>query len=154
MNKTKISINISYSITASEIAKIKEVTGLSDFYLIPILNNVSTATYKDIDSGEDKSLKDMFTSIGSSFDSDALDIITPTTTPTNYAWTNSLVSSGVNNVSWKQKDYGSLLKSETDVTLGTSIKFGVSESTSTSSTFVTTIDFSELVNVSCTFTEE
>lgn len=151
MNDTKLKITINYDISSDEYAKLVNLLG-ANFVLVPILNNIDIHTYQDIDSGTKKNFYHLFT-WGSSFNQT---VILTLGGEWNYG---SGVNSGTNSVSYETSGYANYLANTDAVTLSTSIKFCVYKSTTSGGVTtptgdrLTTIDYSDLVNVSCTFTE-
>lgn len=150
-SKTKLTFNISYDISSTEYSKLVNLVGGS-FVLVPVLNGIDAYTYAKVGSVGTGTFKDCFT-WGSSFNSALFSSATP-------QWDYGTgVASGTNVITYST-DYALYLASDTDLSLSTSIKFGVYNALVNGNTYtptgdrIDTIDYSDLVNVSCTFTEQ
>lgn len=147
MNDTSLTFNISYSITESELEKIASIVPVG-FCLVPILNGVDIHTYTNIDgSATTKSFSSLFTSWGSSFIRTAFITLAP-------EWTYEAITAGTNTISFTT-GYGQYLFDETSLDLATNIQFAVyawnkADNVPTGNR-LTTIDYSDIVSVSCTF---
>ncbi len=154
MNDTKLKFTISYDISSTEYAKLVSILG-ANFVLVPILNNIDIHTYTDaINGGATKyTFAGLFTSKGSSFSN--VELISLGQPEWNYG---SGVNSGTNTVTY-ETGYGQYLTDTSAVTLSSNIRFCVYKASVSSGVAtptgdrLTTIDYSDLVNVSCTFTE-
>lgn len=149
MNDTSLTFNISYSITSSELEKIASIVPQS-FCLVPILNGVDIHTYKNIDgTATTKTFSSLFTSWGSSFNRTLFTNLAP-------EWTYDTITAGTNTISFTT-GYGQYLFDETSLGLSTTIQFAVyywdKEDKVPTGTRLTTIDYSDIVSVSCTFTK-
>ncbi len=151
MNDTKLKFTISYDISSTEYSKLVNLLG-ANFVLVPIMGYIDAHTYKNITTGSQYDFRDLFGTWGSSFNTDLFANATP---EWNYG---SGVNSGTNTISY-ETGYGQYLKNTTSLNLATSIKFGVYKATisggvaTPTGDLLTSIDYSDLVNVSCTFTE-
>ncbi len=151
MNDTKLKFTISYDISSTEYSKLVNLLG-ANFVLVPIMGGIDAHTYKSVSTGSQYDFRDLFGTWGSSFNTDLFANATP---EWNYG---SGVNSGTNTISY-ETGYGQYLKNTTSLNLATSIKFGVYKATvsggvaTPTGDLLTSIDYSDLVNVSCTFTE-
>lgn len=150
-SKTKLTFSIAYDISSTEYAKIVNLVGAS-FVLVPILNGVDVYTYK-YNEITTKYFKDCFT-WGSSFSSSFFASAQP-------QWDYGTgVNAGTNVIEYTTSDYNLYISSDTDLSLSTSIKFAVYPATVVGTKYypsgsrVDTIDYSDLVSVSCTFTQK
>ncbi len=149
MNDTKLTFQISYDITSSELSKIANIVGTS-FCLVPILQGIDIHTYKELATGSAKKFNNLF-SWGSSFNLSKFTSLAP-------EWTYPEVVAGTNSITFTTSDYSNYLTSETDVTLATNIKFCVyawnKQDKVPTGNVITDISYSADVDVSCTFTKE
>lgn len=152
-NKTKLTFTINYDLSSEEYAKLVNLVG-PDFVLVPILNNVNCHTYTDIDSETSKTFYDLMSSWGSSFNGPLIKTLSG---EWNYG---SGVAAATNEVSYTTDAYDQYLFDVNDVAVTTTIKLALYKATVSDNVatptgdVVDTIGFSDLVSVSCVFTEE
>lgn len=152
-NKTKLTFTINYDLSSEEYAKLVNLVG-ANFVLVPILNGVDVHTYKDINTEVSKNFYDLMIAWGSSFNKPVIQSLSG-------EWDyGSGVSANTNSVSYTTTDYDQFLFDTTDVAVSSTIKFALYKATITSNVavpigdVVDTIGYSDLVSVSCVFTEE
>lgn len=152
MNDTKLKFTISYDITSDEYANLVNLLG-ANFVLVPVMNDIDIFKYTDSSGESGYNFNNLFTSVGGSFNRAKLILLGQA--QWNYG---SGVSAGTNTITY-ETEYGQYITSTSSLTISTSIKFGVYKATVSGGVAtptgdrLTTIDYSDLVNVSCTFTE-
>lgn len=152
-NKTKLTFTINYDLSSEEYAKLVNLVG-PDFVLVPILNKVDCHTYTDIDSKTSKTFYDFMSNWGSSFNGPLIKTLSG---EWNYG---SGVAATTNGVSYTTDTYNQYLFDTNDVAVTTTIKFALYKATivdnvaTPTGDVVDTIGYSDLVSVSCVFTEE